>query len=141
MSVVAVHSNRAEGRAALAAATKEARLRGCPLFVAEALTTEHGYGTLGGVPERRENLNRLLNDLRQSGVDARGRVLVGTGNRSDLILDWTEELGAELLVVGIRSRTAVGKLLLGSLAQDLLLRADCAVLAVKAGNESAYSNV
>jgi nucleotide-binding universal stress UspA family protein len=42
-----------------------------------------------------------------------------------------KEAGAELIVIGLRRRSPVGKLVLGSNAQDILLQADCAVLAVK----------
>jgi nucleotide-binding universal stress UspA family protein len=42
-----------------------------------------------------------------------------------------EETGAELLVIGLRKRSAVGKLLMGSAAQRILLDVDCPVLAVK----------
>lgn len=39
--------------------------------------------------------------------------------------------GASLIVVGVRRRTAVGKALLGSVAQRVILDAHCPVLAVK----------
>ena len=51
---------------------------------------------------------------------------------SDELIRAAQETDAELIVVGLRHRTAVGKLLLGSYAQRVLLEADCPVLAVKA---------
>lgn len=47
------------------------------------------------------------------------------------MLDAVEDEEADLVVVGVRRRTAVGKFLLGSTAQRLILGADCPVLVVK----------
>ncbi|QVJ02263.1 universal stress protein [Nocardiopsis eucommiae] len=47
------------------------------------------------------------------------------------LLDLTEDVEANLLVIGVRRRSAVGKLLMGSTAQRLILEARCPVLAVK----------
>jgi nucleotide-binding universal stress UspA family protein len=49
------------------------------------------------------------------------------------VVDIADEVGAELIVIGMRRRSAVGKLLLGSTAQRILLDARCPVLAVKPG--------
>jgi len=51
---------------------------------------------------------------------------------ADEILRIAAEQSATLIVIGIRYRTQVGKLLLGSTAQQVLLEASCPVLAVKA---------
>ncbi|HRC18540.1 MAG TPA: universal stress protein, partial [Phycicoccus elongatus] len=54
------------------------------------------------------------------------------GKESDVLVDIAEETNAELIVIGLRRRTPVGKLILGSQAQRVLLDANCPVLAVKA---------
>ncbi|MFE0750307.1 universal stress protein [Gordonia sp. NPDC058843] len=50
------------------------------------------------------------------------------------LIDVSEELSAELIVVGLRRRSRVGKLLLGSNAQRILIDAEVPVLAVKASH-------
>lgn len=50
---------------------------------------------------------------------------------SDSVLAVIDDEHARLLVVGLRRRSPVGKLIMGSVAQRLLLDAACPVLAVK----------
>jgi nucleotide-binding universal stress UspA family protein len=69
--------------------------------------------------------------LTESGVDHELTQLVASKDAADQILKLASELNAELIVIGLRRRTPVGKLLLGSQAQTILLEAECPVLAVK----------
>lgn len=56
---------------------------------------------------------------------------------AEQVLDVAAELSARLVVVGLRHRSPVGKLLMGSVAQRILLTAACPVLAVKPGEQPA----
>lgn len=53
---------------------------------------------------------------------------------SEEVLDVLESVDATLCVIGIRRRTAVGKMLMGSNAHRILMTAPCPVLAVKAAD-------
>jgi nucleotide-binding universal stress UspA family protein len=55
----------------------------------------------------------------------------GLSPADDLTRVVSEE-GADMIVIGLRRRSRTGKLLVGSNAQDILLNANCPVLAVKA---------
>ena len=57
--------------------------------------------------------------------------VVGT-DVAEKILQLTDKVGAEVLVIGARRRSPVGKALLGSMAQTLILEANVPVLVVKA---------
>ena len=55
---------------------------------------------------------------------------------SEEVLDVLESVDATLCVIGIRRRTAVGKMLMGSNAHRILMSAPCPVLAVKAADHA-----
>ena len=53
---------------------------------------------------------------------------------ADEFLEVAREANASLIVIGLRHRSQVGKFILGSHAQRILMQADRPVLAVKAGD-------
>lgn len=63
-----------------------------------------------------------------------GRVEIGRSDLadpSDAVVQVAQRLDARLVVLGLRHRSAVGKIVFGSTAQRILLDATCPVLAVK----------
>ena len=116
------------GEAALSAGADEARRRREALLVVnmsrdDVLADAHRAGDA--------QLDRVRRDLGELGVDSEVRRVEEGSDASDALLAVATEVDASVLVIGLRHRTPVGKLLLGSSAQRILLEASCPVLAVK----------
>ena len=77
-------------------------------------------------------IERIAAQIEAAGVDGEVKQFV----RGNAVLAEIEDLVASLqvsmLVIGLRKRNPVGKLIMGSLAQEILLSVPCPVLAVKA---------
>jgi nucleotide-binding universal stress UspA family protein len=127
MTIVVGYLPNEYGRAALAAGISEARLRAVKLVVVNATRgdawVDKHFASEEGIAEVEEELGSLEHGhevLQRIGMDV-----------PDQILDVVRETDATLLVIGLRHRTPVGKMFMGSTAQQLLLGAPCPVLAVK----------
>ena len=132
MSVVVGFLPTPEGRAALERGVEEARLRSARLVVVHS-SPGGSSETDEAVSANREQLERLDRELSGSGVEYEVRDLARGHTPAVDLVSVASETGADLIVIGLRRRSPVGKLLLGSNAQEILLQADCPVLAVKAG--------
>ena len=128
MNVIVGYRPTPEGRAALERAVDEVRHFGARLLVInsaeqptgspEPISSEHGVDALS------ESLaaDGIVNDIRQLDVD---------DDPAESILSSVSD-PTDLIVIGLRQRSPVGKLIMGSVAQRVLLEAGCPVLAVKA---------
>jgi nucleotide-binding universal stress UspA family protein len=80
----------------------------------------------------RKELDAIERRLTDAGIPHTTRRLIrGLTPAEDLAQVVTEEK-ADLLAIGIRTQSRVGKLLMGSDGQEILLTAPCPVVAVKA---------
>lgn len=130
MRILVGYVDSPEGRAALDRAIDEAKLRGAELIVVHSMrggTREEAADAL----HYRDELEGVERRLRQEGVAAEIRELVLGRSPSEDIVALASEADVDLIVIGLRRRSPVGKLVLGSNAQDILLRAEAPVLAVK----------
>jgi nucleotide-binding universal stress UspA family protein len=120
-----------EGEAALDRAIAEAQQRGARLVV---INSHKGGAALDkeAVAELDESIEGVHTKLHASGVEHEVRQLVRGVDPADDLIAVADELDADLIVIGLRRRTPVGKLIMGSNAQQILLDASCPVLAVKA---------
>jgi len=130
-TVVVGFIRSAEGQAALAAAVAESRLRNATLVVVHS-AKGGGHEHADEVIAEREALESAVSALRADGLEVQVRDLVRGQEPADDLIDVADTEGASLIVIGLRRRSAVGKLIMGSNSQRILLEANCPVLAVKA---------
>jgi nucleotide-binding universal stress UspA family protein len=129
-AIVVGYIPQAEGRAALRRAAQEAQLRGVRLVVVNS--TRGGVGFDEDAVRSEAELDAVRKELADAGIEAEVRQLVRGQDVADDLIAIAEEVAADFIVIGLRRRTPVGKLILGSNAQRILLDAPCPVLAVKA---------
>ena len=77
-------------------------------------------------------VERVEERLATLPIEAEFKQFVRGNSAIEEIEDMVDALQVSLLVIGLRKRSPVGKLLLGSMAQEILLSVPCPVLAVKA---------
>ena len=118
-----------EGKAALRRAVLECQLRDTSLIVVNA---EHGADPGPGTRSPASEVREICAELGVAEPALEVRRNRNAYEPADDVLSVAEETEAELIVIGLRRRTAVGKLILGGSAQRILLDASCPVLAVKA---------
>jgi len=128
MSVVVGYVPTREGETALDHAVREARSREARLVV---VNTSRGDALVDERYADDDQLAILRARLADTGVDHEVVHTMRGRDASEEILAVAEERRADLIVIGLRRRSPVGKLLLGSTAQRVLLDAPCPVLAVK----------
>ena len=136
MSVAIAHQINQASDVVLAAAVAEASVRGTTLVVLHVVTSKD--------LDIEEALGQGIGDLVAATVAAHGdaelswevKVVAaedsGIEQTAAAILDAVDKIGAELLVIGARRRSPVGKAFLGSITQELLLDSSVPVLVVKA---------
>ena len=129
MTILVAYVPRPEGQIALEKGLEIAKRRQERLLVVNA--------SPGGSQEDAskadvQDVERVEALLAESGLDAEFKQFVRGKSAVTEIEEMVESLQVSLLIIGLRKRTAVGKLILGSVAQDLLLSVSCPVLAVKA---------
>ena len=131
MTVLVAYVPRPEGQAALDKGIEVAKRRNERLVVVNA--------SPGGSKEDPsladvQDYERVQQVLSESGLDTELKQFVRGKNAVEEIEGLVESLSASLLIIGLRKRSPVGKLIMGSVAQELLLSVSCPVLAVKAAS-------
>ncbi len=139
VKVVAGFLASASAVAAIERALEEVRGSGGELHLVSFVPNPMGEESAEAYPQEQKkaqaDLDAFVDGLRKQDVDAHGHLMLGRRRPADAIVEIAERVEADLIVIGMRERSRVGKLVLGSNAQEILLRAPCPVLSVKASDD------
>ena len=129
MSIIVGFVPTPAGEAELTAGIAEAKLRNEDLVIVNS-AREGALVDKSVAPDT--VLAQAASRAAEAGVNARVIQPPYLHDLADEFLDVAREANASLIVIGLRHRTQVGKFILGSHAQRILMQADRPVLAVKA---------
>ena len=129
MTILVAYVPRPEGQAALEKGIEIATRNQEDLMVVNATP-----GGPTGEPSmaNAQDVERVEKLLAGSGINATFKQFVRGKSAIEEIQDMVDSLPVSLVIIGLRKRSPVGKLLLGSVAQEILLTVSCPVMAVKA---------
>ncbi len=129
MTILLAYAPRPEGQAALEKALELARQNHERLVVVNASPGGHKEDPSLAFAW---DIERITTQIEQAGVQGEVKQFVRGNAVVAEIEDLVRSLNVSMLVIGLRKRNPVGKLIMGSVAQDILLSVPCPVLAVKA---------
>jgi len=130
MKLLVAYNGTKESEAALALAKTHARIFNAKLVVVSS--------SEGGKGEKIEDINKIKQDLEkiQQGISKDGleceveQLARGLTPGEDIVL-YAAENDIDQIYVGIRKKSRTSKLILGSTAQFIILKAGCPVTSVK----------
>ncbi len=130
MKLLVSYNGTKESEAALELAKTHAKIFGAKLVVISS--------SEGGAGEKVEDINKIKRelesireDISNDGTDCDVEQLArGLSPGEDIVL-YAEENHIDQIYVGIRKKSRTSKLILGSTAQFIILKAKCPVISVK----------
>ena len=132
MTVVVAHQVAPTAGLVLQHGAQEAALRGVELVVVhvvETLDLDVEQAQRSGLAE---DVKTAVSAAGSGDVSWDIQLVTGTDDIAGSVVRLASERKAKVLVIGARRRSPVGKFLLGSTAQSIILDADVPVLVVKA---------
>ncbi len=132
MTIAVAHNDSAEGRAAVLHAAREAVFQKCSMGVLHIFDGTDPASQQREVLSLKAEIAEILQGAGMSDIDWALHTANEETSKAAALVDLTAEIGADLLVVGSRRRSPIGKFLLGSTLQRLVLDAPVPVLVVKA---------
>ncbi len=130
MKILVSYNGTKESKSALELAKTQAKIFDAKLVVISS--SEGGQGEkLEDINKIKRDLESIQEDISKDGIECEVEQLArGLAPGEDIVL-FAEENDIDQIYVGIRKKSRTSKLILGSTAQFIILKAKCPVTSVK----------
>ncbi len=130
MSILVGFDGSPHAKAALRTAQKRARTFDRQLEVVTAVV-RRSTDQAEEITKAEKALELVQADCKKKDIDCRTKLLIRELDAGEALVEYAGQGEYEELVIGVKKRSRVEKLLLGSNAQYIILNAPCPVLSVK----------
>lgn len=83
------------------------------------------------ITEAEDNLAKVAKRLEEAGIPYETHLLIRNNSPGEDVVAFAKEQAIEEIIIGVKSRSKVGKILFGQTAQHIILKAHCPVVSVK----------
>jgi nucleotide-binding universal stress UspA family protein len=128
MTILVAYVPTPEGFAALDNGIVEAKLRSSSLTVIN-VTVGGNFAEVTSADD--QHLDAVTEQLTRDGLSHEVVIITDAIDVADEVLKVADDTDAEMIVVGLHRRSPLGKALMGSTAQKIMLGANCPVLSVR----------
>jgi nucleotide-binding universal stress UspA family protein len=130
MKILVGYDGSNSAKDALALAKKHAAAFDAKIIIVTSLTGGSVTHAVE-VEHASENLELAKKMLDEDGIQGETKLLVRGMTPGEDIVDYAKEKAIDEIIIGIKRRSKVGKLLFGSNAQYIIIKAPCPVVTVK----------
>lgn len=129
MTILVAYVPRPEGLSALEKSISLAKERDENLIVVNVTSGAVGEDSSHADAQDVERVEQMLS---VSGIKFEFKHFFSGQNTVDVLEGLVASQNVSMLVIGLRKRSAIGKMIMGSMAHEILMTISCPILAIKA---------
>ena len=130
MKLLVCYGGNKSSKRALDLAIDHAAKFGASVYVAMVLT-EKGEDVVDAKAQAEKAIAEAVQTVEKAGLEAASQILQQGANKGEALAHYAKQISADLVYIGVATKSKVGKLLFGSTAQYLILEAESPVVTVK----------
>ncbi len=133
MKIMVAYDGSTVTKKALDYAKKQVRLAGGEIHVVTSMPrkVEVNIADINKMKELEHELNELQEQLTAEGYSCKHSLLTNDITNGENLVQYAIENGIENVIIGLKKTSKVGKMIFGSTAQYVILRAPCPVTSLK----------